>query len=502
MVRRGFDPAEVMEHVRSLDTEIERLHARLTELERELGLARRPLIDLTGVTDEMLRERVGEETVRELTEARESAALVQQRAEDEAVRIVAAAYEEASRVREAVQQEVVYLQRTTAEQVETELASARGRGLEMVTEAREYRERVLSDLAQRRELAREQIRALIDGRDHLLRAFEVARLTAVDIIVELEQAAPTVEDQPLLEAPPERDSGEPNFYDGAADLTPIAGIEIPVSSVPETSGPVRLEAIAGVMEDDSTLDEHVDGDLPHGASDQDEASDQRADADAPQPSPQIVGPFHSRALALTPITESMVKQVRRIVVDEQNDVLTSIRRAERVGAVDELLPGEDEHIERYCGRIAAELSEAFVAGVTSLGGAPDADQQPVRAAVLGRIAEELVLPMRERLERVIESSNGNRFELSAFVRSAYRELKQHFEELAQELAILAHGYGAYSALAHGDLVIWQPDPSATACAEAAANVGVITRVPDSFPSGHQHPPASRSCRCMIQRLPE
>ena len=147
---------------------------------------------------------------------------------------MAEAYEEAARVREAVQQEVVYLQRTTAEQMEAELASARGRGLDMVTEAREYREKVLADLAERRELAREQIRALLDGRDQLLRAFEVARLAAVDIIVELEQAAPRPEAG--HEETLEMEQADSAIYDAELDLTPVAGI-----GVPATSGPVHLD---------------------------------------------------------------------------------------------------------------------------------------------------------------------------------------------------------------------------------------------------------------------
>ena len=110
--------------------------------------------------------------------------------------------------------------------------------------------------------------------------------------------------------------------------------------------------------------------------------------------------------------------------------------------------------------------------------------------------------LRERLERVIESSEGNRFELSAFVRSSYREWKQRFDSLAEELLLLGYGWGAYSALPAGSLVVWQADPACPTCAEVEANTGVVTRVPDAFPSGHQFPPATRGCRCLIQRLPE
>ena len=472
MVRRGFDPESVLARLRELDLELERLRDREQALEREVAAASRPRVDFGDLDAASLSAAVGEEAAEVLRSAREEAALIRARADDEAVQIVAAAYDEAARVRDSVQEEVTYLQRVTAEQVETELASARGRGLEMVTEAREYRERVLADLAQRRDLARAQIRALIDGRDHLLRAFEVARLAAVDIIVELEQAAP-MDDPSSAEQNTAHQAAESAIYDADLDLTPIAGIEIPA-----TSGPV---IVASVGDDDT-------GEFPVAVE---------------QP---VISPaddaFSRRAAVLAPLVDSLVKQFKRVVVDEQNEVLTAIRRTERVASISELLPEEDAHIERYQSCAVAEVADAFAAGTATMRPGDSTDSLGTNAAVLGRIAEEIVLPMRERLERVIESSQGNRFELSAFVRSAYREWKQRFDGLAEELLLLAHSHGAYSSLHPGSLVVWQADPSAATCPEVSANAGVVVRVPDAFPSGHTHPPASAACRCMIQRLPE
>ena len=490
VVRRGFDPDAVLAALRHLEEEVERLREREAVLEREVVAAHRPTVDVSQLDQDELAALVGEEVSALLRVAREDAALARSRAEDEAVKIVAPAYEEAARVRESVQEEVTYLQRVTAEQVETELSSARGRGLEMVTEAREYREKVLADLAQRRDLARAQIRALVDGRDHLLRAFEVARLAAVDIIVELEQAAP-LDDASSADHQAERQAAESAIYDAEMDITPVAGIELPL-----TSGPVL---VTSVDDDEDAVDTEPlavvhgpDETLVMASAGTDETTVMSAPADC----------FAVRRSALAPLAESLVKQFKRVVVDEQNDVLTAIRRTEQVTAIAELLPGEDAHVARYSTSALAETADAFVAGAASvgLGSAPASPE--MRAAVLTKLAEELVLPMRERLERVIESSQGNRFELSAFVRSAYREWKQRFESLADEILLLAHAHGAYTALPAGALVVWQADPSAPACTEASANAGVIVRVPDEFPSGHQHPPAAPSCRCMIQRLPE
>ena len=482
MVRRGLDPDEVREKIRSLDLEIERLRDRAAQMERDLAAAVRPRIGLDGLADDALVALIGEEASQVIEDARTEAGDIRQRAEDEAVQIVAAAYEEAARVRESVQQEAVYLQRTTAEQVESELASARARGLEMVTEAREYREKVLTDLAQRRDLARQQIRALIDGRDHLLRAFEVARLAAVDIIVELEQAAPN-EDAAAREERLAREVAESAIYDAESDITPAEGI-----SIPATSGPVLVDG-GGADADSAETD----------------AAPVRGDASAADhPSS---GPLAERARLLAPLVELLSKQFRRVIADEQNEVLTAIRRSEGISRIDELLPTEDDHIVRYVVATTDEVQQALEAGVLSVGGDAGSSRvagagDALRQAVVARLAEELVLPMRERLDRVIDSSQGNRFELSAFVRSAYREWKQRCDQLANELLVLAFGSGAHAALAEGTLVVWVPSPSPASCADGHTNVGVVIRVPEQFPSGHRYPPVTSQCRCLIERVPE
>ena len=63
--------------------------------------------------------------------------------------------------------------------------SIRFQGREMVNEARDYREKVLSELARRRELAREQLEQLVANRDRLLNAFERARLATDDVMTGL-----------------------------------------------------------------------------------------------------------------------------------------------------------------------------------------------------------------------------------------------------------------------------------------------------------------------------
>jgi hypothetical protein len=117
--------------------------------------------------------------------AREAASQIKIRAEEGAGRLLRDATDEAQRLREEAEIESARRRSDAASDAEAELEMAKQQGREMVNEARAYRERVLSDVARRREMARQQIEQLVHGRDRLLQAFERSRLVAVDVIGEL-----------------------------------------------------------------------------------------------------------------------------------------------------------------------------------------------------------------------------------------------------------------------------------------------------------------------------
>ena len=201
--RRGYDQDEVRELLRSVAAELRRLQEREVDLERELRIAQSRTVDGTeGLDDETVARVLGEETLHVLQTARESASQIKIRAEEGAARILREAAEDANRMREQAEIEASRKRTDAAADAEGEVSLAKQQGREMVNEARAYRERVLSELTRRRELARQQIEQLILGRDRLLQVFERARLVAVDVVAEL---------TPL---------GEPEEY---VDLSPTTG---------------------------------------------------------------------------------------------------------------------------------------------------------------------------------------------------------------------------------------------------------------------------------------
>lgn len=208
--------------------EFGRLRERERFLDSELHAAQAQGEVRGPVDEEAMTQLLGEESVRVLTTARESANEIRAKAEQAAAQMLQEAGDEATRVREEADIEASRRRADAAADAESELSMAKQQGREMVNEARAYRERVLSELARRRELAREQIEQLIHGRDRLTQAFERARLVAVDVVAEL---------QPL---------GEPNEY---VNLTPTTG-PLPVM-IANSPRPGAIGGEVGALEAES-----------------------------------------------------------------------------------------------------------------------------------------------------------------------------------------------------------------------------------------------------------
>ena len=277
--RRGFDQAEVRDFLRMIAAELGRLQERERFLERELRTAQsNPDLSTAQLDDAALTRLLGEETARVLTTARESAAEIRQKAEQAAAQLLSEASDEAGRMREEAEIEASRRRTDAAADAEAELSMAKQQGREMVNEARAYRERVLSELARRRELAREQIEQLLHGRDRLMQSFERALLVAVDVVSEL---------QPL---------GEPDEYVNLAPTTGPVPVMVPNAPRPAETTPSEMPAgetsaiemtpdvgtlEVGTLEVDAP---EVDVDDQVEADDQVDAADDQVDAGAEEQS--------------------------------------------------------------------------------------------------------------------------------------------------------------------------------------------------------------------------
>ncbi|MET0145408.1 MAG: DivIVA domain-containing protein [Ilumatobacteraceae bacterium] len=566
--RRGYDHQEVRDFLRMVAAELSRLQERERFLERELRASQSApsWASGQGMDEEMATRLLGEEAAHILQAAREGGVSIRAKAEDGAAKLLREAAEESQRVREDAELEASRRRTDAAADAEAELAMAKQQGREMVEEARAYRERVLSELSRRRELARQQIEQLLHGRDRLLQAFEQARLAAADVVAEITPLGPP---EDLVDLSPttgpipltmpqyatahvaDQSSVDDSLFDDTSGFDDQTGFEAPpaeIGQIAETAeiaddgtGPLDVEATvlsfpavdANDVDDAKNLDDVDDVD---DVDDESAATDiddlfarlraDRPTADEPDlaepdlAEPEHAGeedaattegtdvidetPFRRRDAALVPLIVASARKLKRVLADEQNEVLDALRNREPVGSVDGLLVDPADQAARYVDAVAGEVLAAVEAGAatTTAGGeaggidrGPGGPLDPVRA----QLVTELVAPLRERLARAVADGDGDNEVVAKRARGVYREWKtQRIDEQLDDVFRTAYCHGALAAAPTGSHVAWIVDPDGPPSPDCEDNAlaGAVV-IGDAFPSGHVTPPMDPGCRCLL-----
>jgi DivIVA domain-containing protein len=504
--RKGFDPDQVHAYLRQVAAELRRAQERERYLEGELAAMRDA--GPAQLDEDTVTRLLGEEATRILQTARESGNQIRARAEENAARLLRESTEDAQRQREEADLEAARRRSDAVADAEAELAMAKQQGREMVEEARAYRERVLGELSRRRELARQQIEQLVHGRDRLLEAFERARMVAIDVVAEIsplgspEEYADFEPTGPVPVVTPAR-------AEEAASAPEAETLEVDIVEVVEV---VEAEI---VDEPDATVvpfpsapdgDELSKGDVDElfarlrADHDDEEEAESEPDLAAEIPEgPET--PFQQRDAVLVPLIVASARKLKRVLADEQNEVLDALRRKEPVRSVDDLLPPLDEQAERYAGAIGAELVLAAEAGAESVKGslALDLGSAGTLAPAREWVVSALVTPLGERLQRCIDDGDGDNDAVTRRARAVYREWKtQRIDEQLDDVFRVAYSRGACDALEPGTPVTWIVDPAGPACPDAEDNslAGTIP-LGEGFPTGHTCAPAHAGCRCLV-----
>jgi len=602
--RRGYEQEEVRDFLRMVSAELARLQERERFLESELRAMQTRGMSAPGVLDEeTVTALLGEETARVLTVAREAAQQMRLRAAESAERLVREASADASRMRQDAELEAARRQNDAAADVEAEIELAKQQGRDMVNEAREYREKVLSELARRRELARQQIEQLIHNRDRLVSAFDRARNAADDVVGDLAEfddlsqeiaraaasVAPSDPTEPVIfdhtkdpEAIPQRSiaivENEVEVVDQVVEETIVIEesvvVEVDEELVVEVNpAPVspKRETPAGMSDHPSTdppAEEHfatvvqlfgnsrkskvdqpeVEAEVPAAKKPQKKSADDlfaklrqsttsevannvkkpglkavtpsaKDDAKVSQPvkpKAKVVVPkvdkkmFEHRDDALAPLKVQMMRKVKRVLADEENAMLTYLQGKKSVVALETLLPAADTHAQQHIEALTEDVMTVAMAGAKSLSPSLKADlrKRVTNTAVMQvlskNIDETIVRPLRERIQRGVEQSNGDRDEMASLLRSVFREWKmQRVEQFVADIAVLAYSRGAYLTLDQGTKMCWMVDPNGPSCADAEDNsLAGATVLGDNYPTGHQHPTAHAGCRCLLAPICE
>ena len=469
---------------------------------------------------------------------------------------------------------------------------------------------MLSELARRRELARQQIEQLMHGRDRLLQAFERSRLVAVDVMAELTplgepaeyvNLAPTTGPVPLMvpnqrpvEEPPElpiavtvvetaddvavdrcavdeivvveewswRNRPRPkqrsisrltttsttpcwscgirtkctvttsattlarrrrSLHCSAAATTtsrsrkartPRSTISSPdfAQHVPNrwSSRPNRPPMTQPSADDAGETETGTDGDATVSLTIIEDITVFQASPEAPVVEEAFDNTaFGQRDASLTPIIVACARKLKRVLADEQNEILHTLRRNEPVRTIDTMLPWQTEQAARYAAAVTAELDKAALLGAASIdkGTAKehkaDINRAGATKAAVEALTASIVAPLRERLERAVADGAGDNEELANAVRGLYREWKtQRIDEHLDDVVRAAFGRGALAAVVPGTRVCWMVDPNGPACPDAEDNAlaGEVA-AGQQFPTGHTCAPAHEGCRCMLALAP-
>ncbi|HEX5365119.1 MAG TPA: hypothetical protein VFW63_00445 [Acidimicrobiales bacterium] len=306
----------------------------------------------------------------------------------------------------------------------------------------------------------------------------------------------TVEDQVGTGAEERPASGRGVQGDGpAAGDDPVGEEGGPGSGDrPATAGP---DPETGDRRARSAVPPTGDGSAP-GGGDQAGEGDARAthaaggdEAGAVDP---VTSALRSRDEVLVPLERDLARRLKRILADEQNEVLDRLRRGGDVQLSD-VLPDADEHAARYAGAAGPVLGVAASHGRSTVGGEREVPCD-VLAEELGR---SLTGPLRGRVQRSLDESDGDLDEVTERLRALYREWKgQRIAGAVRHYSVAAYSAGVAGALAPGTAQRWLVDPSCASCPDCDDNA-LAGEVPggQAFPTGDVAPPAHPDCRCLV-----
>ena len=481
------------------------------ELADRMAASKRKITDqqATAKTD---AEKIVADARAKAKELNEAAAAASTSADEEAAAAVAAAAAEAAGLRSGATEEAASIRaeadtesaRMRAEAEADALAaqeSARETARLMVVEAQRVREKVLGDLVVRRRQGRQQVDQAKAARDRLARALQEVRgqidasVTELDVALPEAKAAlsdlskpetPTDDEAQIRELEAELDSAgsraaghEAVVASGSAALAPAQAKAADEAAAKESAGKESTGKESAGEEPAAEAPDRVDGD----DSDEEEQEEEIA----------VPEPFLSRDVAMTRFGAALRRKLKRVMADEQSDLLDRLQRSKKLSLDD--LASADEQRQLYVAAVAPPLRSAAAAGADMHGGSVD-------DSATDALVESLVADVFDQLRSRVESSVGGATDIDDVLeplRAHYRDVRlTDVPGLTDDALSDAFALGAYQALADGTELQWVSDPRfepSSDCFDDTLADDVVK--PNAFPTGRVHPSGQPECRCVV-----
>ncbi|MEO7557317.1 MAG: DivIVA domain-containing protein [Acidimicrobiales bacterium] len=190
------------------------------------------------------------------------------------------------------------------------------------------------------------------------------------------------------------------------------------------------------------------------------------------------------------------RKLKRVLADEQNEVLDGLRRTPAPG-LDALFPdGVEVQLARWTAAVADELDAAASAGAAFHGEHKGKAQRTTDLASV--VATDLVIALRDRVETSLRDAAGDEDAAADGIRAAYREWKSTRIPVAVRDAVMAaFARGVFASTGDAEMR-WLVDDGDVACPDCDDNA-LAGGLPKgtAFPTGHCHPPAHPGCCCLL-----
>lgn len=413
--------------------------------------------------------------------------------------------------------------------------SARETARLMVVEAQRVREKVLSDLVDRRRQGRQQVDQAKAARDRLARALNDVRRQLDASVKELDVAlpeakaalsalatpeAPTDDEAQIRELEEELDAararaGKPEVVvaTGSAALPlarrdqPAAQENAPSESTDDVGEPPAAappeEATAPVESGRPVTAEEPESDATAVAEEADHPGDEtdspsESDADgaddgAEEPEIEVPAAFQARDIAMTRHGADLRRKLKRVMADEQSDLLDRLQRSKDMSLSD-LVPAEEQRA-KYADAVAPAIQAAASAGAEFSGGSvAESAVEPLISVLVAEVFDSL----RQRVEASVASASDVEDVLEP-LRAHYRDVRlSHVPDLTDDALAEAFALGARAAVADGTPIRWLSDPRfepSSDCFDDTLADDVVA--PDAFPTGRTRPTGQPGCRCLV-----
>jgi hypothetical protein len=208
------------------------------------------------------------------------------------------------------------------------------------------------------------------------------------------------------------------------------------------------------------------------------------------------------------VASELVRRLKRVLQDEQNEILDRLRQGRGRTRPEEALPSARDQAGRYRDAAIAPLAEAAQAGASFNGSAHLDRDTPTGDLSAGKwaqaLADELVGGLRDRVSRSLAAAGegDDAADAADSLGAAYRQWKtERIDQIARHHLAVAFNEGVLAGSPDGATLRWVFGDGGP-CPDCDDNaLAGPTPKGESYPTGQRHPPAHAGCGCLLVVVP-